>query len=559
MKSVAKILLFIFLNFNGWLVINGANIDSLISSLKNELPDTVRIETLNTVAFSFWNSAPLRTQKYGEEALSLSKTIGRKDFEAHSCYSVAVGHWAMGEFDQALKYSLQSLMIYDSLNIIGKSSISRSMIAIIYVEQKRYAEAIVQFQHEFDLWSKQGDKKKIANSAENLGAAYFQLGKHGEALEYYLIANEMLLAVGAREKLALNTNNLGGIYRERGEYKKALEYYERARLVSIEINNRRDEIVSNHNIGKTYYLMKRYDIARITLLKALSMSLDFDSQKLEYEINADLHLVEKEVGNYEKSLEYLRSSILLKDSLLNVNKLRKITKLEENFEIERRDNELLIKSQQIELLAKEERIETLWKNVLLIVLLGTVTLIFIIYYYLKQRTLKAQVSYEMDKQKAEKKIEYTEVVQANLQRQLDFKNQELTSYTVNLIQKSELFQELNNKINSIKPKGTSALRSSLIALQNEIKKHFVPDDDWKEFMQSFDKVYADFFPKLQVKFPELSSTDIRMCALLKINMSIKEMAGILGISPDSVKTARYRLRKKLQLGKDENFVEVLNV
>lgn len=73
----------------------------------------------------------------------------------------------------------------------------------------------------------------------------------------------------------------------------------------------------------------------------------------------------------------------------------------------------------------------------------------------------------------------------------------------------------------------------------------------------FESINKNFYAKIKAAFPEVSANDLKICALIKLNLSIKEMAGILNISPDSVKTARYRLRKKLQLVTEENLAEFI--
>ncbi len=62
---------------------------------------------------------------------------------------------------------------------------------------------------------------------------------------------------------------------------------------------------------------------------------------------------------------------------------------------------------------------------------------------------------------------------------------------------------------------------------------------------------------LKDRYPDLTPNEMRLSALVKLNLTIKEMAAILGISPDSVKTARYRLRKKLELNTEENLTDFM--
>ena len=72
-----------------------------------------------------------------------------------------------------------------------------------------------------------------------------------------------------------------------------------------------------------------------------------------------------------------------------------------------------------------------------------------------------------------------------------------------------------------------------------------------------DELHQDFFKKLKDKFPGLSNNDLRLCAYLKIGLNSKEIADILNIQPSSAYISRSRLRKKLNLGVDEDLHDFL--
>ncbi|MEM6829932.1 MAG: tetratricopeptide repeat protein, partial [Bacteroidota bacterium] len=74
----------------------------------------------------------------------------------------------------------------------------------------------------------------------------------------------------------------------------------------------------------------------------------------------------------------------------------------------------------------------------------------------------------------------------------------------------------------------------------------------------FTAVNKDFFERLKHQFPNLQPYDLKICALIKLNFSGKEMARLLGITPESANTSRYRLRKRLGLKKEENLVTFID-
>jgi DNA-binding CsgD family transcriptional regulator len=83
------------------------------------------------------------------------------------------------------------------------------------------------------------------------------------------------------------------------------------------------------------------------------------------------------------------------------------------------------------------------------------------------------------------------------------------------------------------------------------------DDDWKNFSIYFDEVHNNFLSTMKAKFPSLSSTDLKLCAYLRLNLTSKEIAQLLNISLKGVEISRYRVRKKLHLSTDVNLYDFL--
>lgn len=84
------------------------------------------------------------------------------------------------------------------------------------------------------------------------------------------------------------------------------------------------------------------------------------------------------------------------------------------------------------------------------------------------------------------------------------------------------------------------------------------EKDWELFRLYFEEVNDSFFTTLQQKSNELTTGDLKLAALIRLNLNIKEAAAVLNISPDSLRKARYRLRQKLGLVERENLTDYLN-
>jgi len=145
-----------------------------------------------------------------------------------------------------------------------------------------------------------------------------------------------------------------------------------------------------------------------------------------------------------------------------------------------------------------------------------------------------------------------------LQSQIEFKNQELTSSAMNLIQKNKLLNTIKSSLKSLmEENGSQELNTQLNRLVRSIDKDLEGVEDWSAFAESFDQVHGKFITRLKEKFPELTPQEIKFSAYIRMNLNTKEIANLLGISVRGVEIGRYRVRKKLGLSRQDNLSDFL--
>jgi DNA-binding CsgD family transcriptional regulator len=146
----------------------------------------------------------------------------------------------------------------------------------------------------------------------------------------------------------------------------------------------------------------------------------------------------------------------------------------------------------------------------------------------------------------------------NLEAELQFKNKELATITMHLVERGGILLNIKQALLAVIkkskiPDAEHEFRSVFRTL-NEIEKNA---DDWNQFAIYFDEVHNDFLSILKSKFPELSSTDLKLCTYLRLNLSSKEIAQLMNISLKGVEISRYRIRKKLNLATEVNLYDFL--
>jgi len=180
----------------------------------------------------------------------------------------------------------------------------------------------------------------------------------------------------------------------------------------------------------------------------------------------------------------------------------------------------------------------------------------------KEEIKKQREHYELERLEMENKIiklknEKLESDVNNQKTQVELKNKELASQAVNLNRKNEILNYLKKELEKVNKKVNPEAQFELKLLNKKITEDLNLEEDWKIFKQYFDEVQGDFIKRLQKQFPELSPSDIKLCAYLRMNLSTKEIAPFLKISHRGVEIHRYRLRKKLGLSRDTNLVDFL--
>jgi len=141
--------------------------------------------------------------------------------------------------------------------------------------------------------------------------------------------------------------------------------------------------------------------------------------------------------------------------------------------------------------------------------------------------------------------------------EVELKTKELASYAMQVTQKNETLFSMKEQLNQISQKVNPDAQKHLQKLIKKIDQSTNQKEDWEKFEVYFDQVYEDFTKKLRELYPNLTPSDIKLCAYLRMNLSTKEIAPLLNISIRGVEISRYRLRKKLDIPTSENLIDFM--
>ena len=141
-----------------------------------------------------------------------------------------------------------------------------------------------------------------------------------------------------------------------------------------------------------------------------------------------------------------------------------------------------------------------------------------------------------------------------LSEEISFKSREISGLAMNIVRRNDLLEVLDQELKALrkgadeqKLKELSILVSQTLSLENERK----------EFQLYIQEAQQNFFRKLEAAFPDLSAKEKRLCAMIVLGLSSKEIAAVFNIASSSVEVARHRLRKKLNLDPNAGLKEFL--
>ncbi len=179
---------------------------------------------------------------------------------------------------------------------------------------------------------------------------------------------------------------------------------------------------------------------------------------------------------------------------------------------------------------------------------------------IKQDDYNEQIlKYNEQQAELEYNLRVTNDKNAKLEEAVKTKKKLQRSIALDIIHKHEILNLLKNEINLIKEKDENNITySDLNKIKLLINNQLNIENERKALYKYIQKLNIKFYQNLEKKYPSLSKKEKRLCALLRLNLSSKEIASILGISFKSVEVSRYRLRKKMNLKKRENLSDIIN-
>lgn len=542
-------------------VFGQSKIDSLHHALDRVNNQQEEIQTLRLLGNGYLNNNPEKALFYSEKAYQLAIqtsysdetyhcsllmseiTSKQSEFEKALDYAFAADkiakesrdpmregqvkillaniHLAFSDLDNALELFYKSLRIFENIENSRGISTALNGIGIVYHDQGNLEKAQEYFERCYDMSKERGDDVALEAAICNLASCFFKDDMYNKSIRYYLEALELNREhSGSKFWECTILSNLGDSYQKSGALDIAYEYFLRAKALANHLNDYEQITACKNNLADYHFHIGNYDSCNYYVLQSYDMAEKYHFPNYKMEAAQLLHQSYAKQNDSDKAYEYAIIYSQLKDDYNLEETIRKTTQLELQYKVEK-DLQL----REIDFQKKKA-----FQIILGIIFLSIFIIVIVL---LIARHRMAIKNLNLEKEKTEHKLE--------------LRNKELAINVMTLLKKNDMLTAISEELYNVK---NNALKSETKDAINKIAKKIKKSSEgelWKEFELRFKEVHSDFYDNLLEKHPSISPGEQRLCALLRLNMSTKEIAELTGQSTQTLEKARYRIRKKLEL------------
>ena len=413
-----------------------ANVRTYQTADQGFTDDTTRVNNLNLLSVNTYNTDPQRAKIYARQAYTLAKKVNFKTGAAYALKNIGSAYYLQGNYKQTLNHWQRSLQIFRSINDkLGEANLL-SNLGAVYFNQGDDVKALDLHLKSLKVSEQIGNKLRIATSLINIGALYYRKpATHNTALKYYKRALPITEEIGdknaygtaavnlgeiylenGRDSLALfyfkkslkafegtpnvpyTLNNMARVFQKRKDYKSAFDYHNQALKTAESYNAQLDITESLLGLASTFDKQGKNTQAISYYKKAEASSIKTNSLYELKNVYEGLASSYAKIFNYKEAYKYQNLLTASKDSLYNVETDKKLSGLQFDFEIQKKQSEIdiLIKNRALQQL--ELKRQQMTQNSLMVGLILVFIIAFILFrnYQIKSRTNKL-----LDKQKAE--------------------------------------------------------------------------------------------------------------------------------------------------------------
>ena len=504
---------------------NTYTVDYLIDSLAISSSIDTKVKISKRIAWELKDNDWERCSKYIYLTEKYALESGVDKLIIASYKEIADIYYSKDLLDISLEYYLKAYNLCSNNTPKSLKQDLQNDLAVIHAKLENKKQALFFFTKILETCKLKKDTINLIKVYNNLGLLLLQ-DNLDSAIYYFQTSLIMLNGVENNNTSVYLNTNLGRAYLMKNDYQKSIHFFAKA-LQETHNNIAPKTKAWVFQSVADYYLRTALIDSSIFYAKE-SLKL-LESEQYTFSYKDALKVLYKAYladSNYKLASQYFEIYDVTRDSLNIAQKAVNAEKIKLEQEYYVKD-----KKRNLEESKRNTKYLILGFSLVLILLL-----IFILLIKYKNKLRQSKLENELVKAKKEE-----------LDIRLELKNKVLIAKAMKEINRTEFIQDILTDLKEIKIKAVKKETQQAISF---IQKRLEKDSDsniWEEFELSFEQVHERFYNNLDEKHPELTSKDKRLCALLVLNLTSKEIAQITGQDYKSVENSRTRLRKKLEL------------
>jgi tetratricopeptide (TPR) repeat protein len=463
------------------------------------------------------------------------------------------------KYAESLKVAYQVKELAESLDADYELGCYYEILGKIQISTADYEESLKNLYLALNYFDKLESTEGRGSVLNSIGVVFFRQGDLGKAMSYYTQAEAISILTRDTNLMGRILNNIGGVLLKRHDIPDAMVKFNESLILLLKCGMNLKAGILQMNLGSLYRQAGEKDKSIESYLKAMALFEEFDNYYHQGLCCINLSIYYETAGDHENWLNYLRKASLIGDKYgFKGVQLEATAGLQDYFEKhrdfdsayhyavmnaqikqridnEKSDSRLSVAEIQYQFDKKnsEETIKQQRRNIAMLVILTTlIILILIAVLMITRQRQKAQV------EALEKK---------GLSDELEFKNREIALQVMNLMKRNEFIIETSRRLMDISPEQQpNEMKTEVIRIAKSLQDQ-TDKEIWDEFELRFKQVHTGFYERLLVKFPDLTPNELKMCGLLRLNLTTKEMSELTGQRREAIEMARFRLRKHLGL------------
>lgn len=416
-----------------------------------------------------------------------------------------------------------------------------SSLGLIHHRIGNYTDALRNMRQARKLYAGQSHPYDSLNNELNICNTLASMG-HTEG------AVKMLLRMKSHPVALRNSRLECNILMSLNYFTQNEQYAYEAHRQAIRSGSRSLYMKTLQNVSNVLYLKGDVDSALVNMKKVYGYFRRLNDTDYMVPLRAIVEIYRMR-SNRDSTLKYMTELVEVQDSFntAETSSLRNRMKLQQD-----------ISNYRINASLSEAKLAIAHRTTIIIVIL----LLFVIssggmiWFFQRRKTQSQKKLHQLENERLALNLSREKMQNEHYQDKIGYQERALSSKVLLLHNKNAVLTDLMEQINMFAASGQLPKAQARI-LEKKIKENMGNDSEWNDFMMHFEQVNPNFFESLRSRYPRLSDKDVKLCAYFKLGLSIKQIAKMLSVLPESINTSRYRLRRKMGLDGDTAIEDIL--